>query len=182
MSDDNPGRGIMAECRDIEAKLSAVIHEIAEQPDLGLRFEAAADLVKGLIDDASLEGIGDAVHWAEQLMLGNQSPCYVGCFDGHGHMAPEDLAYEDAAVERTCLAIALIKQKAIRKWLLKSLVACARHDVKAENWQGQIEWFVRQAQGHVDWAETDMGNVNFKVEMRPAGESASPSSGDEVVH
>ncbi len=47
MSDDNPGRGIMAECRDIEAKLSAVIHEIAEQPDLGLRFEAAADLVKG---------------------------------------------------------------------------------------------------------------------------------------
>lgn len=81
MSDDNPGRGIMAECRDIEAKLSAVIHEIAEQPDLGLRFEAAADLVKGLIDDASLEGIGDAVHWAEQLSrpppppAGGSPPC-----------------------------------------------------------------------------------------------------------
>lgn len=182
MSDANPSRETMAECRYIEAKLSELIQRIAEQPNLGVRFEAAADLVKALVADASLEGIGDAIHWADQLMLGNKSPCYASCFDEDGHIAPEDLAYEDASIERTCLAIALIKQKTIRKWLLTSLVACARHDVKAEDWEGQVEWFIRQAQGHVDWAETQMGNVNFKVEMRPADEVAGSSSGGEVVH
>lgn len=182
MSDANPGRETMAECRNIEAQLSEVIQEIAEQPDLGLRFEAAVDLVKGLIDDASLKGMCDAIHWAQQLMLGNKSPCYVGCFDEHLYMVPDDLPYEEAAIERTCLAIALIKQKTIRKWLLTSLVSCARHDVEAENWQGQIEWFVRQAQGHVDWAESHMGHVDFKVEMHPVDEAAGSSSGGEVVH
>ena len=172
----------MAECRHIEARLSELIQEIAEQPDLGLRFEAAADLVKALVVDASLEGIANAIHWAAQLMLGHKSPCYADCFGKDGHVLPVDLTYEDASIERTCLAIALIKQKTIRKWLLTSLAACARHDVKAEDWEGQIEWFVRQAQGHVDWAETEMGNVNFKLEMRPVDEPADSTPGGEAVH
>lgn len=182
MSDANPSRETMAECRYIEARLAESIQEIAAQLDLALRFEAAVDLVKALVADASLEGIGDAIHRAEQLMLGNGSPRYAGCFDEDGHIGPEDLAHENASIERTCLAVALVKQKTIRKWLLTSLVACARHDARAEDWEGQVEWFVRQAQGHVDWAETDMGNVNFKVVMGPGGEPAEGPSEDEIVH
>jgi len=178
----NPGRQAVAGCRAVEARLEEVITEITQEPDLGLRFEAAAILVVGLVEDASLEGVEDSIHSAEQLLFGNTTPAYAGCFDEEGHIVPDDLSLDDAEIDRTCLAIALIKQKAIRKWLLTSLVACARHDVQAENWQGQIEWFVRQAEGQVDWAPSKMGNVNFKVEMRPVEDAVALPPDAGAVH
>lgn len=178
---ENPGRQAMAECRWVEAELHDMIAEIVTTSDLGLRFEAGADLIHGLVKDASLEGIQSALHDAGQLLLGNRTPCFEGCFNTYGHIGVDDL-YNDLPIERMCLMIALVKQSGVRKWLLTSLVACARHDVGLEAWRGPIEWFLRQAEGQVDWAPTVMGDANFKVEMCPVEDVTPPTVDTGTIH
>lgn len=178
---ENPSREAMADCRCTEVKLREMIDEIAKEPDLGLRFEAGADLISDLVNDASLEGVQSAIHHAGQLLIGNRAPCYQDCFDASGHIGVDDL-HENLPVERMCLLIALVKQSSVRKWLLTSLVACARHDVNPEAWTDQIQWFLRQAEGHVDWAPTVMGDVNFKVEMRPVEDAVALPPDAGAVH
>lgn len=178
---ENPNRETIAECRATEVELQEMIDEISKEPRLGHRFEAGADLVFGLVSDASLEGIQSAIHSAGQLLVGNRTPCFDECFDASGHIGVDDLGGE-LLIERMCLLIALVKQRSVRKWLLTSLVACARHDVNLEAWASQIEWFLRQAEGHVDWAPTNMGNINFKVEMRPVEDPIALTADTGVVH
>lgn len=184
---ENPSRQTMADCRATEAELQEMIDNISKEPNLGLRFEAGVDLVRGLVKDASLEGIQFAIHDAKQLLSGNRKFCFEGCFDAGDQMDVDDFYYMedvlgDTKVERICLSVALVKQRSVRKWLLTSLVACARHDVNLEAWAGRIEWFLRQAEGHVDWAPTVMGDINFKVEMRPIEDAAGLTPEAGTVH
>lgn len=178
---ENPNRETMAECRATEAELQEMIDEISKEPNLCLRFEAGADLVLGLVSDASLEGVQSAIHGARQLLAGNRTPCFGECFDASDHIGVDDLD-DELRIDRMCLLIALVKQRSVRKWLLTSLVACARHDVNLETWAGQIEWFLRQAEGHVDWAPTVMGDINFKVEVRPVEDSIAQTADTGAVH
>lgn len=179
---ENPSREAMAECRWAEVELREMIDEIAKESDLGLRFEAGADLVRGLIQDASLGGIQRVVHDVQQLLSGNRSRFFEGCFHADRHISLDTLAGDSLVADRMCLLIALVKQVSVRKWLLTSLVACARHDVNLMAWADQIEWFLRQAEGHVDWAPTVMGDINFKVEIRPLEDAAELTPEAGAVH
>ncbi|RYG98945.1 MAG: hypothetical protein EON58_05540 [Alphaproteobacteria bacterium] len=145
----NPPSEVMAKCRDAEAELLRTISWIAKHPMARVRFLASYHLVYGLIDEASMLGVVEAIEAAEAIFFHPYTvPDHLAdCFaeDGSLEDFDPDEELENLHVEQSLNAIARAPTAAVREWLLSSAVECARRQRSSNDQWGQAAWFLRRA-------------------------------------